>query len=368
MASGYSVAITVDDKFTAPLNRFNKQLAGLYAPVDRIQKSFAKMADVTGISRIERGFGAISRGAGDAAAALSRLSPALAAFGGIGSAAGIAAAMSRFGALGNQISYASRRAGATVSAFDALAGASRLMGGTAEGAQAGLTGFRDLLTNSAGGQSSAGLLYLRQFGIAFQGVGHTARDVMTVLPHALNALRSIGDPSLQHRVAEAWFGGSADEFIRLSKEGAAGLDQLMKRMERYGLWSKEAAAAGVRLNEAQTGLGFAVRGLGLSMATALEPEMTRILTGMDRWIVANRSWIAQRFGDEVKGVAGDMRAAAPGMSGFAKAVDDVAQSLGGWHRIIEVAGGITALSLSLRAIGFVARPFAAIGGRSAPAG
>ncbi len=358
---GFSVTIVAEDKATATLKSVNKSLATLPAAAERFGKAAAKIASTTGLDNVAAGFGAILQTAQGAASAIASISPALAGIAGVTSVAGVTALASRFGDVGTQIQYASRRAGAGVAQFDALAGASRLAGGSAEGAAAGLSSFRDMLTDSVGGQASAGLLYLRQFNVQFQGTGLTAKNVMQVLPQALRALNQIADPSLQARVAGAWFGGAADDFIRLSKLGAGGYDALIERMKSYGLWSDEATASARRLNEAESGVGFAVRGLGITMATALEPEFTPILRGMDDWIRKNREWIATRTGDEVRGLTEDLKSATPYLGAFATAADSAAQALGGWHRVIEGLLLLGGASAAMKLSAFIFRPLLALG-------
>jgi hypothetical protein len=242
--------------------------------------------------------------------------PSLQAMTSFATVAGLSTAMQKFGQFGTQIGFSARRAGVAIEQLDALKGAMQLAGGSADSAAAGITTFRDTLTDAIGGGNPQALQYLNQFGIQFRGVGLTAKNVQEVLPQALDAINKIADPSLQYRVAQAFFGGSAEDFIKLSRGGARSYAELTEQAKKYGLWTDESAAAARRFTLAETKAELAAKGLGIGIMTGLEPAFTWMANGFANLYLNHREGLT-RFGEVLGGIAGARTVLMLGRVGYA---------------------------------------------------
>lgn len=316
--SGFAVTIDAVDQASKKIDAINKKIASIRAPVERVQKSLSKFADLTGLNAIGRGMGSIAHYGLAAFQALGRIVAPLGAITGAASLAGMAALVTKWAEWGVKLDIASARIrGMNPGRLYDLQGAAALAGVSTGALTSGLSTLGDTLINAVAGRAPEAVAMMNTLGIAFRdSVTGQARNANEVLPELADKIAAIKDPSLQARAAVALLGGAGEEMLPFLRRGAAGIAEYTEIMRRYGTQSEEDTRRAWEMQEAQTKLSYAVSGLAHAIASDLEPLMAPLLTDMADWIGDNHDLIAQ----DVAGWAGD---AAAGIRGIASAVGGV---------------------------------------------
>ena len=107
--SGFSVTIDAVDQASKKIDAINKKIASIRAPVERVQKSLSKFADLTGLNAIGRGMGSIAHYGLAAFQALGRIVAPLGAITGAASLAGMPVLVTKWAEWGVKLDIASAR-------------------------------------------------------------------------------------------------------------------------------------------------------------------------------------------------------------------------------------------------------------------
>jgi hypothetical protein len=336
----FGVTITAIDQATATIDRINRKIQSVQAPVQRMQRSLARFASLTGLDRLSRGFDSLARGALNSLQALGRIVEPLGIITGAASVAGIYRLVSAFGQWGTGLSTASARIGITASRLNAMQGAARLAGDSAEGMTAGLQGLNQTLTDAVGGRSPEALQYFNLLGVNIRDASGNARNAADVFPELIDALNGVQDPTLRARAGTALLGGAYDQLQRTIAGGSRTLRQNGQIARGYAGDVDRQALAAIELKNAETQLQEATEGLGNTIAAELAPTLGPILRDMAGWIKANRDWIATGIGDKARELNTWLRGIdwgkiATDMRDIATGADSVATALGGWKTVGE---------------------------------
>jgi hypothetical protein len=340
--TGVSVIIAATDAASAKIDAINKKLASMQAPVDRVQKSLARFADLSGINKIGRGLESVAGAAWSAFQALGRIVAPLGAITGAASIAGMAALVTRWGEFGTRLSAAATRAGLSATQLHTLQNSARLLGASTEDVTSGMTTLGDTITNAIGGRAPQAWSYMRQLGISFQNANGSAKSAAEVLPSVADGLLRIQNPTLRARVGTELLGGAYERLAPWLNRGATGIEELNRLSVHYGVTTEAGVQQAKALEFAHMRLNLAVEGFTNTLSEKLGPILTPLLTDMAEWIAKNRQWIATGINEKVEQFAGYLRGidwaeTKKGVEDFFTGVNEVVTALGGWKAVaIEI--------------------------------
>jgi hypothetical protein len=334
--SPIKITITGVDRASKTLDQINARIAAMRAPADRMAKSIAKFGDVTGLTTLGKEMRNVAQHSLEAFGNVTRLVGPLGAITGAASLAGMAKLTAEWADLNSKIGFAAQRAGIGAGQLNALQGAAQLAGSSAASLASGITTLNDNLFNATAGRAPEAIQAFNYLGIAFHDAAGHSRAAAAVLPELADKLAGIQDPTMQAQLATMLLGGAAEELLPFLRRGAAGIAEYTAIAQRLNPVTEANVVAANQLREAQVELSLAARGVGNSIATALEPELTPLLRDLATWLGNNRELIGQ----DVKQFVDTL---ATTVVGLAKGTNELVGHLGGWKTITE---GIIALKLA----------------------
>lgn len=344
---GVKVTISAVDRASQTVERLNAKIAAMQAPVRRAQAAMDRFSSVTGLRRLQGGITSLERAGVGAFRSLSQIVPVLGGLTGAASLAGIYKLASAWGQFGTNLRTAANSMGMAPGRLMAMQNAARLSGGSADAMSSALAGLSQTRWEAAHGFAPEAIVQFKALGISLQELQHMKPDEM--FDRVAKRIRAIRDPAAKVIAATQIFGGAAQGLMPILQQTEEQYRANVKEAERLGVMNRAGADAADRLRHAQTGLTEAVEGFGYSLAQAVEPGITDIVSLMRDLIAANGRWIAQDIGGYVHQFAGWLRAGGwKEIAGDIKGVYDevlhVVDGLGGWKATGKIAlGGIALL-------------------------
>ena len=132
---------------------------------------------------------------------------------------------------------------------------------------------------------------------------NSSEEGFTIL---IDAISKETDVTKRAALAQAAFGRSGQELIKLAVGGTKGLAALREEARRYGgVLSNEAAAAAERFQDSMTNLKAALTGLKNIGLTAVITQLQPMIQGFAEWISVNKELIGQNL-QRVFGIIGDV--------------------------------------------------------------
>ncbi len=362
--SGYSVTITATDRASAVIDQINRRLAATNAPVDRLGKSFNRLAANTGL----RGFRQEIKGLADSSARLmanmGRIMPGAALLGG-GGVASLAIAARQANSFGQNLRLNARAAGASVGAVQRLGYAAQMSGGSASGAADAFAELnRNLQLYQHGSvQTSGPFKYaLASLGLSLKNAGGGWKSSSQVMSEILHKLAGMHNAQEQLYYGNALLGGSFRSVLWPAVAGGQKVLDSYLRASAHMVRLNKHQATQLALAQVQTmRLSGDLGGLANLIMSDLAPAEVRAAGGMARWIEANKGWLAQDLGTGIK-VAGEALALYFGARVAGRAVTTVTALGRGLFQVGsalgEVAGGFGTAKSALSAFAAVAEDLA----------
>lgn len=340
---GFAITITAQDLASKQIDAINKRLAAMQAPAERLQKSFAKLADNTGVTALASGMRKVADASFSAFENLGRMVAPLGVLTGAASIAGLARLASTWAEAGSQLRFAGQRARISVTDLAAFEGAARLAGASSEAMGAGVRELNDNLFKAEQGTSPDAILGFNKLGIAWKdGSGHL-RKVADVMPEVIDKLSKIQDPTYRAMLATLLLGGAQQGLAPVLNKSGKEFAALIEQAKGLGTQTDAGANKAWALQEAQLRLSEATGGLTTAIGEALAPVMGPMLDALSKWIASNRTILGQD-------VSGFVNKAVPQVEAFATASNEVAKALGGWQTILETLGIVIAGGWALRMV------------------
>lgn len=292
--SNIRINITANDRASSAIDRVNKQIASMRAPVDRTAKSIAKFSEVSGLDALGKGFRGVAQESMQAFENVSRMAGPLGAVTSAASIAGMAALANEWAHLNSELGFAATRAGLTSGQLGALQGAAQLAGSSAGALTSGMTTLNDNLFNAAAGRAPEAVRAFNFLGIAFADAAGHSRSATQVLPELADKIAAIKDPTMQAQLATMLFGGAAENLLPFLRLGHEGIAKLVEISNKYNPVTQDMTDAANRLRFAETELGLSVTGLGNRIMSDLEPAITPLLHDMAE-LIHDHPKIAEGF-------------------------------------------------------------------------
>ena len=134
---------------------------------------------------------------------------------------------------------------------------------------------------------------------AFEDLGLSAEELKKISPDKqfkkiADRLAGMGDQAKKVRVALDLFGRSGLGLLKLTQEGAAGIEKLQKEAKKLGLTFTEIDAAKIEAaNDAITRARSAIQGLVNQLAIKLAPLVEQLATDLRNWATAGEGAAAR---------------------------------------------------------------------------
>lgn len=305
-------------------------------------------ADLVGVQRdTEASLGGLSR-------TIRRFNPfnalAAAATAAVGGIAAITIASSKFQ---DQIAKTSRQIGGiSVPALSELRFAAEFAGVETNVLDAALSALSRRIAKADGGIQEMKASFDR-LGISLRDDNGQLKDTEVVLREVSDAFQNLADGPTKARIAMDIMSDSGQKLIPLLNLGSAGLDEMRRKAEDFGLSvSGEAAAASEQLNDNVVDLFNTLQGFGLSLANELIPTLRDLTGGMSEWLRINSGIIRQGFGEVGIEIAGGVKAVADALvdlnSTGVLTAESIANAFGLIRKTIEgVKLGALALNVAM---------------------
>jgi len=252
----------------------------------------------------------------------------------------IARKLNEFANTGDEIAKTARMLGLSAEALQELRFAADREGVSAEDLN---TGFRMMNKNLGEMQAGYGtlLLALKRTDPALARQLKTARNAEDAFLMLTEAIGKETDTSRRAALAQAAFGRSGQQLIKLAAAGADGIEALRKEARRLGLViDNEAAAASERFQDSLTDLKAAGRGVMNVVLAPMIKNLVPLVKRITEWVVANRKLIGQRVQGAFRAIGEAIKFIMP----YARSFFEIL----GWLRdrgILKwVIGGIIALT------------------------
>lgn len=263
-------------------------------------------------------FGRVGRQAGQANKAVARISGgfrvlrrfALAAGAAVTTGA-IAKGIVSFAERGDEIAKTARMLGLGAEALQELRFAAERSGISTEQMN---TGLRMLNNNLGQLKAEQGSLYsyLRRTNPELARQLRTAGDSEQAFMMLVEAIGEQETASGKAALAQAAFGRSGQEIIKMTAAGVDGLEALRAEARRYGdIITDDAAAGSERFIDALTNAKAALRGLRNQGLAPLLEKLTPVIQRFADWVAANRELIRQRIQEAFEKIGRALQNARP---------------------------------------------------------
>lgn len=332
MAATVSVILSATDRASKTFDAFNNRIVALQSPIRNLQRSIGRFSDVTGLTRLRKGMGDLSRSTLGAFRSVGRLVPEMGALTGAASIAGVYKLASAWAQVGSNLRTSARSMGMAPGRLMALRNAARLSGGSADAMSSALGQLATQKWEAANG-------FAPEAAAQFQALGISMEELKKLSPEQLfdriaNKIRGIHDPAAQSIAALHLFGQAGEGLLPIFQQTGAEYQQNIKLAQRYGVMNQNGADAAARMQKAQQQLTLAVEGFGYSVAEAVEPAITPVVQQMAEWISTNRQWIAQDIAGYVKQLANWLK-----NGGWEKIRSDIERVYGVITNVVDRLGG-----------------------------
>ena len=247
-------------------------------------------------------------------------------------------------------------------------GAVTRAGGTAQGFRQTLATIRSALSSSVIDGFSDQINRFNRLGI--ETVDRRTRQALTPEQILTNTRRVLQQRNVARPIAEEYFRGIIDSGTMASLyKPQAEFDGYLRDQQRMGTANDDDAARAQKivnaLNDTKQILEQLVRGL----VREFGDDIVAGLTKLNKWLTEHREDIIKFFREWEKAVKNfDWQGLLNNLSEFAKAVDRVADAMGGWLRITELLFTAWAVARVARLVAGIAGVGAALGGRAVAAG
>lgn len=309
MAKKFSLesVLTLSDKMTAPMGKVSKQM-------DKFGK------------KMQKNFGGVGKNIKALDAGINKVAVGIAAIG----AAGIAASAKLVQSTATQAdewAKQSRQIGITAEELQKLLYVADMQGVSSESL---IKSYEKMNRNIGDLRAGTGTLttYLNKTDPAFAEQLKNVENSEDAFAMLIGKLNEAPDEFEKTSFAQAAFGRSGIDVLRMAEAGADGIASLMAETEKYGLVSTEAANAAELFNDEQARMRQVVLGLKNKAFNALIPLLADILEKLRKLFEtsAGGTNIIERFKSAVEKINIDN--VVSGVVSFGKAMATTAKAIG----------------------------------------
>lgn len=246
----------------------------------------------------------------------------------------------------------------TTENLSAWEGAAQRAGGSASGLDGSMQGLTQQFQQFALTGQSAVLPYFRAIGVSVTDASGKIKPMGDLLLDLADKFQGM-DPA---RASAIGAGLGLDQgTINLLEKGRGAVQGLLDEQRKLGLPNDADAGRAQALQKDLLDIQQSATSLARTLLNDLSPDIHAVLAEFDRWIQANREFIATDISGEIREfrdylASVDWPAVGAGLKDFALGADHVAHELGGWKDISEVVFVLWAgagVNNMLRAVGLL---------------
>lgn len=285
-----SVVVEAIDKITGPLKRVNAAVSATSDRISGIGGRVRNLGDRGGLPILANAFGKVGSAAMDVGKRVALLGAGAVTFAAAGIAALVPLSKAYADATG-AIGDTANQTGASRERIQELGYAAQLTGSSAETLAGALNKM-----NLTVGKAASGSKDLKQMfaglQISLKNADGSLKSTDQLFDLFVNRISRIKDPALQAKAAVTIFGKSATELLPLIRSGTKGVAEMSAEARRLGVViSEDAVGAGEDFGDILDKLGFAFKGVGNTILSALIPTLSKLATQLIDTIVKYRPQI-----------------------------------------------------------------------------
>jgi hypothetical protein len=337
------------DRITAPIRRVTDRLNRMNRPVRQLKRSFRDLAAASGLSNLTQSVGRLT-------AAMRNL-----ALVGAAVSAGALLMMRRFIGLGDQVAKTAAAIDISSEALQEWRFAGDRMGVSQQEMDKGLMRFARTLGEvklNTGALTTILKANAPALLKQFQAV-KTTDEGMELL---IDSLSRIENQNVKVALTQAAFGRGGIKLAKLLTAPREEIDRLRQRARDLGIvMSDETAAAAEVAQDRLTDFMAAAKGVGMTIAAAMLPEITALLGEMTQWVMQNRELITTNVIPFIKGMAVAIADIVKWMIPVVQRTKAFIETIGGLRSILIVVGGILAATLGPALVGLIGALLSPIG-------
>lgn len=288
---GLEVTLSLIDKATAPLQKFNERIKKLQEPVRKVSNKLAIFGQAAGLGKLRDAAGRVAGAFGDVASEAGALAAKVAA--GVGIAGGALFGLVKMTSdAGDSFDELSTKAGVSAEFFQKAAYAAGFASISQEDLSNALAKMNKNLGDAVTGSKSMQLWFRR--------AGLSVKDLKTMKPEQIfeRILERVGklpkDSAKAGALMQNIFGRSGANMLPMID----GFKELTEEAERLGLvLSAETIEAGAKFNDTFDKLMLVLKGVGFTIGSILMPYFQEATEAVTQWVLANRDLIATKVAE-----------------------------------------------------------------------
>lgn len=353
MASKPRVAaeLSLHDAATQKIADFNKQLAGMTAPLNAATQSLKAFGREIGMSRLGAALdGVKSKLSGVGGAFKSLAKDAAYVAGGITAAgAGLFAITKQAADVGDALATNAAKIGVTTQAWSELTFAGEKLDVAAGDLESSLTRLNKNIIDAAHGNKQLAEAF-EYTGVELQDAEGNFKAADAVMMELSDVFAKMEDGPKKAALAMALFGRSGANMLPMLNAGSAAIRQQREEAQKLGVvWTDQAGSDANDFNNHLIDLQKSFQGVSNAIAQKLFPVFNPLIVQVKDIVVQFREWLSNSDNvtqavEWLKDKTNEFLGALPGLwkqiqDGIRK-VDEFVQSIGGWSSALKIAGAV----------------------------
>lgn len=354
MTDTAKITITAVDEATATMLKIRAEMRRMTQPMRDVKSSVGRFTEAAGLKKVGQDLRKVGHNAGAVARGVTKIIAPMGALIGAGTIGGLAELANRWGQLGWSIERTAQTIGVAPQKLQALQGAAKLAGLSADDMTSSLGRLGTTLQDALYGRNQQALATLNYLGISIHKTATGAVDSTRALSDLSRVMQKYnGQPQVQQKIAGEF---GLESLLPLLRQGPEAMRKYEAEAKRLGyVLSGPELQRATLLGKSFTDLQMSLTGVRNSISDALFPVLQPLLAQMTNWIAANRQLIATRVGEWVAEIAAWVRSVNWGavwqgikqtvaeIRNIAVGINSAVQSLGGWKTALELAFGAWAI-------------------------
>lgn len=355
------IVLALMDKATAPFVAFNRRIAQMQEPVNKLSNKFALLAKEAGIDKLSKAVGGVGGALGDVAAEAGALAAKVAA--GVGIVGGALFGLVKMTSdAADGFDEMSRKAGVSSEFFQKAAYAASFAS-VESGALANAMGKMNANIVAANGGGKEMQTWFKRAGIGAAELKKMRPE--EVFSRVMEKMKEFPKESAKAgALMKAIFGKSGGDLLPM----VDGFKELAEEASRLGLvLSDDTVKAGAEFNDSFDRMMKVIKGVGMMIGEMFMPYFKMATESITQFVLANRDMIRVKIAEWIERARAAWPAFRDGVVSAWKAVTSFASDISGWIDKIggfRVALGIVAAVMAgplILALGALAQAFFVLG-------
>lgn len=323
-----SVTLSLMDKATAPLRKFNAAMQKMTAPAKSLKNTLKLRAAEIGLPKVGQAFVGVGKAAGGALKQVRSLGREFALLTGLG--AGFLGGIVHSTASAGDAAYkTAQKVGVSTEAWTKMEHAAKMSNVSSEQLKHALGELNAMTLKAAGGNREA-LARFRALGINIRDSAGQLKPANALFEEAAERIARIEDPTRRAQAASVLWGKTlGPELVPLLAIGKAGMHGYYAEAERLKkVITDEQGLAASSFNDSLTRMKESFKGLAMTIGNQLLPVIEPFFKQIETYVIEN--------GDQI----------AATVRGWIDSILRLVEAFGGWSRVIPVVvGGLAAIKL-----------------------